>query len=223
MFGSPQNHRGPSFFLIVSLAAFTETSNAAALERDMAVGCQGKGQSQPLEPGLPITVWVENWAGVSSGVLARAQHVAVEIFRKAGMEINWQTVSAPASSPHAGVDANLILRVIPSKHAGAPNSFMGFRSHRGPDDVRAIVFIDRVELFAERSSGRSGTAAILGGVMAHELGHLLLGSTHSREGVMRADWDKGDAWAATHGNLHFTPEQATFMRAELGRRDAGRR
>ena len=195
----------------------------AALGMGLAVCCQGKGQSQSLEPGLPVTVWVENWAGVSSGVLARAQNVAAMIFRQAGMEVTWQTVSAPASSPHPGVGATFVLRVIPSKDAGSPGASLGFRWQRGPDDVRAIVFIDRVEQFAERSSGRSATAAILGCAMAHELGHLLLGSSHSRQGVMRAEWNKEDAWAATQGNLHFTQEQAKLMRAELGRRVSGGR
>jgi hypothetical protein len=84
--------------------------------------------------------------------------------------------------------------------------------------VRAIVFIDRIQQFARRSSARSETAAILGAAMVHELGHLLLGPTHSSEGVMRAEWNKADAWAATQGNLDFTQEQVKLIREEVRRR-----
>jgi hypothetical protein len=195
----------------------------AALGTGLAVCGQGKGQTQPPEPGLPLTVWVENWAGVTQVELASAQHVAAKVFRKAGVEVNWHTVPAPGLASLLGVDASLILRILESKDAGFPEPSLGFRWQRGPDDVRAIVFIDRIEQFARRSNVRSDTAAILGCAMVHELGHLLLGPAHSREGVMRAEWNKQDAWAASQGNLDFTPEQVRLMRVELGRRVSTRR
>jgi len=188
---------------------------------ELAACCQGKGQPQTLESGLPITVWVENWAEVSPMVLTRAQNVAAKIFGQAGVDVKWQTVSAPASSPLPGAGATFVLRVMPSRDAVSPEPALGFRWQRGIDDVRAVVFFDRVEQFAEQSSG--STAAILGCAMAHELGHILLGSSHSRQGVMRAQWNKQDAWAASHGNLHFTQEQEKLIRAELDRRLSSRR
>ena len=130
----------------------------AALGMGLAVCGQGQGQTQPPEPGLPLTVWVENWAEVSSVELASAQNVATKIFRKAGVEVNWQTISAPGLATPQGVDASLILRILESKDAGFPEPSLGFRWQRGPDDVRAIVFIDRIEQFARRSSARSDTA-----------------------------------------------------------------
>ena len=195
----------------------------AALGIGLAVSCQGKGQTQIQEPAIRITVWVENWAEVPSVELTRAQHVAGKIFQQAGLEVNWQTVSAPASSPGPGAGATFVLRVIQSKDAGFPEPALGFRWQRGPDDARAIVFIDRVELFARRSNVRSETAAILGCAMVHELGHLLMGPAHSREGVMRAEWNKSDAWAAAEGSMSFTVIQAKIMREDLGRRLSSRR
>jgi hypothetical protein len=45
----------------------------AALGIGLMVGGLGKGQTQPSEPGLPLTVWLEKWAEVSSVELASAQ------------------------------------------------------------------------------------------------------------------------------------------------------
>jgi len=57
---------------------------------------------------------------------------------------------------------------------------------------------------------------ILGTVMAHELGHLLLGSnSHAPTGVMRARWQSEELSRAARGSLLFMAEQSERMRAKL--------
>jgi hypothetical protein len=67
------------------------------------------------------------------------------------------------------------------------------------------------------SSGASlSDAEILGHVIAHEVGHLLLGTnSHSAVGVMRARWDREELEQASRGSLRFTPAQAAMMRGRL--------
>jgi len=56
---------------------------------------------------------------------------------------------------------------------------------------------------------------ILGCVIAHEIGHLLLGSnSHSGSGVMKRRWDRKQFRQAMTGILLFTPEQAKRIQAE---------
>ncbi len=76
------------------------------------------------------------------------------------------------------------------------------------------IFYDRVmELHA---NWNAGTADILGNVMAHELGHLLLGSnSHSGMGIMRAHWQGEELRRLSRGNLWFTNEQADRMSGRL--------
>jgi len=51
----------------------------------------------------------------------------------------------------------------------------------------ATIYADRVEALAAEAGVQSG--ALLGRVFAHEIGHLLLGTTrHARYGLMRALW-----------------------------------
>ena len=193
----------------------------AALGIGLTVCCPATGQPQLNQPVLDLTVWVENWAEVEPLILASAEKAAGKIFHNSGIKVNWRETSALLSPPEQG-GTNLLLRISRSKDFGYPEPSLGFRWQRGPDDIRAIVFIDRVEQLARRSNARFEAAAVLGCAMTHELGHLLLGSTHSLEGVMRAQWKKKDVWLATQGGLDFTAEQAKLMREELYRRTHAR-
>jgi len=62
---------------------------------------------------------------------------------------------------------------------------------------------------------------ILGEMMAHELGHVLLNlASHSHTGIMKGLWDLGDLWNAEYGSLLFTKEEAASLRTEAVRRNA---
>jgi hypothetical protein len=64
------------------------------------------------------------------------------------------------------------------------------------------------------SSVEPGT--LLGHAMAHELGHLLLGSnSHSLTGLMCANWLTKDLIHMEQGGLLFSEEQSLKMKAKL--------
>jgi predicted SprT family Zn-dependent metalloprotease len=61
-------------------------------------------------------------------------------------------------------------------------------------------------------------ADVMGGVVAHEIGHLLLGShAHASTGIMRAQWRGEDLHKLVKGELLFTAEQAAQMRTTVAR------
>jgi hypothetical protein len=55
---------------------------------------------------------------------------------------------------------------------------------------------------------------ILGCVMAHEIGHLLLGSNHSATGIMKAHWGRKEVRELIKGDLLFTSQQSKLIQAE---------
>jgi hypothetical protein len=58
---------------------------------------------------------------------------------------------------------------------------------------------------------------ILASAMAHEVAHLLLpDGQHSPDGLMRACWTRDDFYRAEQGQLRFSVEQASQIRARAG-------
>jgi hypothetical protein len=71
----------------------------------------------------------------------------------------------------------------------------------------ADVFFDSIQRLQDEETQVS-QAQILGYVIAHELGHLLLGSNaHSSLGVMRPHWSRTELQSISMGRLSFTADQ----------------
>ena len=117
---------------------------------------------------------------------------------------------------------SLYLRILPkvmSARFGAEWNKFGFAqlSTANGFATDAWVFFHRANDLAE--TGVSSRAVILGHLVAHEIGHLLLGvGGHSAEGIMTAKWDRSTLLSADRGVLRFTPKQACRMQRNVERR-----
>jgi hypothetical protein len=60
-------------------------------------------------------------------------------------------------------------------------------------------------------------AVLLGYVIAHELGHLLIGPGHSADGVMRARWGRNEFQALRQRWLRFNRTDAERIRMAAGK------
>src|SRR5262249_35973670 len=77
----------------------------------------------------------------------------------------------------------------------------------------AYVFYRRVQAEAERYV--VSTPFVLACAIAHEVGHLLMpGGGHSRDGIMRACWNRDDFHRADQSALRFSDDQVVVMRAQ---------
>jgi hypothetical protein len=109
---------------------------------------------------------------------------------------------------------NLALRVVP-RSTGSVNDVFGvaFLSAEGTG-CYSNVYYDRA--IGLHTDWNVGVADILGAVMAHELGHLLLGSnSHTPSGIMRGHWQSEELHRLVRGGLLFTPDQGQHMQGEL--------
>ena len=77
----------------------------------------------------------------------------------------------------------------------------------------AYVFYDNVQTLArERRLG----STLLANVMAHELGHLLLGSnSHAVSGIMRGHWSPEELRKISEGSTSFHKSESGVMRDRL--------
>ena len=134
-----------------------------------------------LGTGVPaITVRLDNDAGVRSADLEFAKRRAASVFAMIGVQLIWvETEEAVASH----IQPPLTLVIVNGNVERGAGLFVDALGIAQPSVRRAHVFYDRVL----QLQGVRPAPMVLGDVMAHELGHLmLLSHRHSREGIMRA-------------------------------------
>jgi len=170
-----------------------------------------------------VTVAIYDDVRLSLRVLADAEDEATRVYQKAGVAISWIECKSsrtdgepdwrcqdPATAPHFN------LRIVPHASKSSDGIFGVAFLSAGGTGAYSDVFYDSV-LKLDRD-GHLGLARVLGDVMAHELGHLLLGlNAHSRWGIMCPSWHGAELRLASMGALLFSKEQARFMRQRLAR------
>jgi hypothetical protein len=198
------------------LAAATPAFLAAAC----SVFAQSAPPSTPLRPEVSISV--HDYAGVSAPLLTAAEGQAREIFRRAGLETVWLNCS-PKLEKHEPescyfADAtHLTLKISPRAMNAQVRDRIDVLGTSYPDEKGAgyfaYVFYDRVQELAERRTLGHG---LLAGVMAHEIGHLLLGSnSHSLSGIMCAHWEAEQLRSVAEGLMSFAPSESRLMRERV--------
>lgn len=166
-----------------------------------------------------ITVLLYDDAGVSSAVMHAAEQEAGRIFSHSGIRTSWRDCSS--TEPMAELECRppftgkvLMMRVIPHARTLGPTLFGVSYLGANGSGAYGDVFYDRVLHLHEVA--RIDTARLLGYVLAHELGHLLLGSNaHASVGIMRAQWAGNDLSALSRGTFLFSSAQAGQMRGGI--------
>jgi len=177
----------------------------------------------PLAEPAKMHVRVYDYVPLPSKVLAKAESQAEMIFRQAGVEVTWENSAPPKDapkgkpvSPHPADSAGVDLRIVghlESTTRVLRYDAMGFAV---PPDTIAIS-LESVDKLA--SLGIAEGYQVLGGAMAHEIGHLFLGAnSHAAVGIMRAGWKEQDLLEASQARLSFTPDQSRRIRTEVRQR-----
>ena len=171
---------------------------------------------------IAITVFVNNSAKVSSFVLGESEAEARRIFAAAGIEVRWvycqdQQLVQDLCSRVPAVN-EFVIHLVPTGSSSDDSVFgMAFVGQNGTGKY-CDIFFDRVK---QATDNVPSVAELMGTVMAHELGHLLLGShSHSQAGLMRSVWDVQCLKGVGMGKFLFTPHQS-FLIKERYRAMAG--
>ena len=156
-----------------------------------------------------ITVSLFDRAGLSRQVRETMKKDASQIFREAGIKLEWvdcETVGAMSpecAQPHGG--ARLLMELTPGRNKKTP-WIAGVAIVQGSSSFLACLYPERVQELAQKTSWDFGE--LLGHAAAHELGHLLLRTAdHTRAGIMRASWEVKDLRNLPHAGLVFLPGQ----------------
>ena len=177
------------------------------------------------ESPVALTVRLYNTAGIPDAAMVAARRAAESILRDIWPDVAFRYCGSRVSAkrPIDPCDDSLkpsevVVRVINAPAFNTtlqPDAFgvtyVVKETNRG---WLATVFPDRIDQAASRVGMDRGT--LLGLVIAHEVGHLLLGTSyHGATGLMVAEWPdallaarKGDAW-------RFSAFEAAAMRHVL--------
>jgi hypothetical protein len=178
---------------------------------------------------LHLTVQINNQAGFEQVTVLNAEEIVTGIFRELGMQVAWLAADDPGNPP-AGLRADsprpdLRINLVAIKPAamGGHNDEVGLAGlpGGGRPGFLAWVFaptleriIDDVQYLTPIRVRTRLQAVLLGHVIAHEMGHLLMGSAeHSDWGLMTLGWDLRKVRLGCTGRLRFSPEQAARIRA----------
>jgi hypothetical protein len=162
---------------------------------------------------LKITIVVYHSEAVPERDLARAETLAGRIFRQAGVEILWRQAT-PADTAPPPTEIPLHLVEVQPTNLGPDIS--GFAILM-PEGSYAGVSCPAVRKTAYALEADEAT--VLGAVISHELGHVLLGSKeHSTSGVMVPRLGRHEIEAAGRGELRFQRPEARGIRVEASRR-----
>jgi hypothetical protein len=168
-----------------------------------------------------VTIAVHNHAGVAANTLVQMERTASSIFKEAGVNVDWVNCDLPPVAVEIAGSCRItefpkhLQLTIARRSKNLTDSVFGV-SYLGEDGSGCYsnVFSEPAEELHARLYVNLGT--LLGHVVAHELGHLLLGrNAHSDTGIMRPHWNERDLAKAGKGELLFTRAESQTMREKV--------
>jgi hypothetical protein len=168
-----------------------------------------------------LVIRVYDSTGIMPPERARAISRADSILSRADIDIEWIECPAPKAgriSPSCSTPpapGELVVRLVnaPSGEQSARRQALGYSliDMATGTGTMATLFLDRITRLA--NGARFERATVLGRALAHEVGHLILGSNeHSATGIMRENWTAADLVNSTAREWQFLPSQGQQMR-----------
>lgn len=164
-----------------------------------------------------IRVRLQDYAEVPAGTIHQAKEVASLALASANVTLIWVECAIREDKPSRDpvcrlpiTPQDLQLRVIDKEMAKRTHKrfeCMGYAVLTDGQGSIASIFLHKAEELAALNIASLGE--ILGGMIAHEIGHLLGIRQHSRQGLMRAVWDDHNLRELAKGLHGFTGEEAS--------------
>ncbi len=188
----------------------------------LVMGVAGATDAAPSSDAT-VAVRTYNYAAVASQPLTAARSEAEHIFRGAGIALEWVDcrvpggAGGPACTEPLITGRDLMLRLMDRPPAQGERivalgeSLLDRQQRTGVLMTVAVIPVRAIALRASTS-----LSTLLGRAIAHEIGHLLLGSAeHSRLGLMRAMWSQEELRGLKPADWGFTAREAARMRLTL--------
>jgi hypothetical protein len=176
--------------------------------------------SAMARPKFSLIVRVFNYAQVPSATISSAERDANNILASAGVQAVWlDCLAKPLVRDSKALCDKGWSQELPAVRllsGQVTKQFQDFEFGFAAVPILVTVSYDHIILRAARDNSPSEIGAILGCVLAHELGHLLLRSnSHSAAGIMQPQWGREQIRQALMGGMLFSSEQCKRIGKEL--------
>ena len=163
--------------------------------------------SSALGADRQVLVCMDSKGLVPASAQYRATAQASAIFAKIGVALTWARRSAC-------VEDGIEIEVVAHAPGNASPSALAYAFPFGNRGQRITVFYDRVIRLV--GPQENWIPAALGHVLAHEIGHVLLGTDgHADTGLMEAQWTKAEVSMMQARPLGFTPTHVAIIHQRL--------
>jgi hypothetical protein len=164
-----------------------------------------------------IILQIYDYAGLQASTLQAFAHRTHDILLETSLSIEINVCTATGCDQPPTSSRILVLRVVRSSRSKMNNARQrplgqSFADRSG--GTYALLFLKQVQ--EEAAEANVPWLTVLAYAAAHEIGHLLLGQTHSQRGLMKAYWDQRDFQAMNQNWLHFSAEQLKERAVKYG-------
>jgi hypothetical protein len=191
------------------------------------LGVRFPSASETRGEELSLTIRIHDYSRVPSDSLSRATAIVTRIYEKIGVRTEWMGVARPAErragsgrgdeTPPRPAAQMTIIMLSPEMAARAhvADNVLGYAAV--PEEgMGSIAFAIYQRVRAAAGKIRSNEAELLGFVMAHEIGHLVLPrGLQPDSGPMKNHWQVHDLQRLDPLTLDFSTEQADQIRRTL--------
>jgi hypothetical protein len=160
-----------------------------------------------------LVIRLYDYVGFTARDAVHLSHTVDRAFSHSGIHIRWRHCLGPLALPfgtacQGEISFNEIavnLEPHRARNSNDPRLCMGQASVNAVGGYSADIFVPAVREQATRFGLPLGLLS--GYVLAHEVGHCLLGPGHSYAGLMRSQWRLKDAQEISQLSLHLTHQE----------------
>ena len=223
--------RGVLIFLLAALTMGGEALAATGDGDDSAAG---------------VTIQIHDYVHLPPAALMAASDVVTHIYNSIGVQTDWlapmrqepfrsggsarggsasRGSSARRNPPYVPIAQITVIVLTPEMaiRGHIPEGILGFAAVATDGGIGRIAYVIYDRVRQQAATGAIDETSLFGFVMAHEIGHLLLGpGSHADAGLMKGDWDREDLrrfWMVTP---QFSPREAADVRSALARESDAR-
>jgi hypothetical protein len=204
------------------MAIRTRAAAALAVIAGACLAGPSRDASAGIEEPLRLMLNVYTYAAVNDDIRSRAATTVAEIYAAAGVETVWidrcfrpecrREVTLGDRVTARGAQVTALIVPDDMTPPIAPPAVMGMTPS---DSYVTYAFSGRIHAFAFAKD--LPLSVVLGHVIAHEIGHILLRTGHTDTGIMRAEWFDRDLVDLRRVRLRFTPAQGAVIRSRVAK------